>query len=202
MCSMSRHRRDVAPVAREARRRSRSGGPGRRYIGSMRFDGQVWFDFSSADVWNFYRFVNAVAAAGNEVTLDWVPLPTVGQHEAMATFLALESSTDRGRFLHAMLGLTHLEGADPGSAATRTRALAEVGRDVDADAWDRGRASLERLVGEARDLGVSGVPALYRHGPAVRVSLNAAALLGDVSERASLILAVAQDDGVWGLVKP
>ena len=84
----------------------------------MEFTGQVWFTFGSPDVWVFYRFVRALAEAGGSVGLEWTPLPGSGEDVAMATFSGLPTPTDRGLFLHAMLGKVHLDGADPTEPAT------------------------------------------------------------------------------------
>lgn len=164
----------------------------------MELTGQVWFDFRSPDVWTFYRFVRSVAQAGHPVGLAWTPVGRDDEEEAAATFAALESPVDRGRFLHAMLGLTHLEGADPSDPGTvaAARAAAHIdGTAQDADEVARWRS-------EARQLGVAGVPALYRHGPATVIRLTNAALDGDIKGRAERIFSTADDDGIWELVKP
>ncbi|HSJ71091.1 MAG TPA: hypothetical protein VLA29_05515 [Acidimicrobiia bacterium] len=165
----------------------------------MRFDGQVWFDFSEPAVWQFYRFVRALAAAGNEVALEWKPLPRAGEEAIGATFLSLASPHERGRFLHAAFGLVHADHEDPSSSTTVTAALAAAGIDAVVDAsHDR----LEALRSEASELGVIGVPAMYRHGPVVRIELNGAATMGNVAHRAGTILRMLDDDGIWGLTKP
>ena len=162
----------------------------------MRLDGQVWFDFSDAAVWHFYRFVRELAARGSTVSLDWQPLPSEDQHEAMSLFVSLSSHEDRGRFLHALLGLVHLEGQDPSDADVVARAAA-------AAKVDQGPGgSLDDLAHEAAQLGVHRVPSLYRHGPVVTIRLNGASLEGDLERRAATILAMTGDDGIWELSKP
>ncbi|MFV1961630.1 MAG: hypothetical protein ACC658_07325, partial [Acidimicrobiia bacterium] len=76
----------------------------------MRFHGQLWFDFSSPSVWVFYKWLRALASSGVEVGIEWLPLPKGTERAAMATFLAIEEPQDRGLFIHAMLGLVHMEG--------------------------------------------------------------------------------------------
>jgi hypothetical protein len=100
-----------------------------------------------------------------------------------------------------MLGLVHIEGADPADPRTVARAAeaADVGIPEDPAPGDRELDRLDRL---ARDLGVTSVPAMYRHGPVMAVTLNGAAMVGDPAPRAQLILDVLDDDGLWGLVKP
>ena len=165
----------------------------------MRFDGQVWFDFSDPGVWHFYRFVRQLAAEGHEVALEWLPRPSDREAEAMSIFMSLDDPQDRGRFLHAMLGLVHLESEDAADDATITRAMdaarltmTEAGAEPD----------LSELTARAESLGVSAVPAMYRHGPVVTVTLNGAALLGDVAQRAETIQRMLDDDGIWSMSKP
>jgi len=162
----------------------------------MEFTGQVWFDFSDGAVWHFYRFVRELAAHGGTVALDWRPLPTEGQEEAMTVFESLASAEDRGRFLHALLGLVHIEGLDPGDSEV----VAQATRAATVEPGIRG--SLDALAAEAAQLGVRAVPALYRHGPVVTIRLNGASLGGDLKRRAATILAVTGDDGIWELSKP
>jgi protein-disulfide isomerase len=164
----------------------------------MDFDGQVWFDFVDDDVWQFYRFVRRLASEGNSVALEWRPLPTDGQEEPMVAFESLRSAGDRGRFLHAMLGLVHIEELDPSDPATLERAVETAKVVVPAPSQE----TLDALRTEAAQLGVRSVPSLYRRGPIVVVRLNAAALEGDIEQRAATILAMASDDGIWELSKP
>lgn len=173
-----------------------SQGRTRRYIWSMNFDGQVWFDFRDAAVWQFYRFVRELASRGNTVALEWRPLPTDGQVDAMVTYESLTTPDDQGRFLHALLGLVHIEGRDPGDPIV----VAEAVSAANVEPGDRG--SLETLSAAAAHLGVRAVPSLYRLGPVVTVRLNGAALWGDLEHRAATILAMAGDDGIWELSKP
>jgi len=175
------------------------GGSTRVYIGLVQFMGQVWFDFSERSVWEFYRFVREVAAQGDVVSLDWRPLPARGQEPIASAYLSLASPDDRGRFLHAALGLVHLEGADPADPSTLAAAADASGLEVDASV---DAAALDRLRGDASDLGVVAVPTVYRHGPVVHVVLNAAATMGDVRSRARTIWAMVDDDGIWELSKP
>jgi hypothetical protein len=166
----------------------------------MQFDGQVWFSFTDPDVWIFYRFVREVASCGNDVNLEWVPLPHAEQESAMSTFLAISDPQKRGRFLHAMLGLIHLERMefDDDSIVRRASHAAEVGP-VDGSSSE---AELASLAAHAASLGVVATPTLYHHGPASHVRLTEAVLTGDVTQTANAIWAVAGDDGVGEISKP
>ena len=165
----------------------------------MQFQGQVWFDFSERSVWEFYRFVRELVAQGETVFLEWRPLPPPGQESIASAYLSLSGPDDRGRFLHAALGLVHLEGADPADPSTVVAAAAASGLDVDATV---DTAGIDRLRDDAVGLGVVAVPTLYQHGPVVHVVLNGAATMGDVGSRARTIWAMLDDDGIWELRKP
>ena len=116
----------------------------------------------------------------------------------MQVFLSLQTPADRGRFLHAMLGLVNLEGEDAASQTTVESALvaSELGRPETA------AADLVTLNEQAHELGVTTVPTMYRHGPAVAVGMNGAAISGDLERRARVILDMLDDDGLWSLGKP
>jgi hypothetical protein len=165
----------------------------------MRLEGRVWFDFANPDVWNFYTFVLAVAEAGNSVGLEWVPLYSGVEAEAMTTFVSLPNPQDRGRFLHAMLGLTHIEGLDPRAPATVAKALeaAECER-PDRVATD----ALEEIAAKAAEFGVAETPTMFNGGPVMHIAVNQAASMGNVGETADAILAVLNSDGIWTLKKP
>ena len=99
----------------------------------MQLDGQVWFSFTNRDVWIFYRFVRQLASAGHSVNLDWVPLFNPDEATSMSTFLAIDDMDDRGRFLHAMLGLIHLEDEPFDDEVIVARALSAAGIAVGGD---------------------------------------------------------------------
>jgi hypothetical protein len=164
----------------------------------MQFDGQVWFDFGTKNVWHFYRFIRALAASGHTIALEWTPVPIPEEQEAVEVFLSLPTSEDRGRFLHAMLGLVNIEDQDASSGATVEKALAASGLMRPTD----GVPDLASLGETAEQLGVRSVPTMYRHGPVVAIGLNGAAVSGDVERRARLILGMLDDDGIWSLHKP
>jgi hypothetical protein len=165
----------------------------------MRFDGRVWFDFANPAVWRFYKFVLALAEDGNGVGLEWVPLYRGVEAEAMTTFVSLPTPQDRGRFLHAMLGLVHIEKLDPRAPSTVTKALEAA----ECEAPNRvGVAALDEITAKADEMGVANTPTLFTGGPVMHIVLNQAASMGNVGETAEAILAVLESDGIWSLTKP
>lgn len=171
-----------------------------RYIARMEFSGQVWFKFDCKDAWLFYRFVRSFAEADATVSLEWVPLPTEGEELAASALSSLSDPDDRGRFLHAMLGLVHIEGLAVGSAVTVAKAIDAAGVEGAQQTVDRDL--ITALTERAGALGVSSSPSLYRHGPVTAITLTPAVLEGDPVRTAEAILAVADNDGIWGLQKP
>lgn len=161
--------------------------------------GQVWFDFASSDVWLFYRFIRAAAGSGIPVALDWQPLPTVGQDLAMSVFAAIEDPLSRGKFLHAMLGLVHLEGMPADEPTTVSAAIASAGVDSEAKVVPELLAEREA---RATALSIGGTPTLYRDGSPIRVVLTGAALMGDFDKTSRTIVAAMENDGIWELRKP
>lgn len=167
---------------------------------SMELTGQLWFTFASPAVWLFYRFARSVADSGTQVGLEWMPIPGNDEDLAMSVYLSLDDPTSRGRFLHAMLGLVHIEGRSPFDATVVKEAIeaAEVAvPDVSVDA-----SVLADVRTVASDLGVGEAPCLYRHGPPMTVHLTPAALLGDPGDTLRMILDVSGADGIWELRKP
>lgn len=169
----------------------------------MRFEGRVYYDFSPR-VWRFYRFLASAGKRGADLRLDWRSF-LVGDDSQSAAGLALVESVRRctperhGAFLQALLALRHLEDADltdPRTAATAAEAVGITG--VIEPSPDAVMASTEK----GRALGVTGTPTIHRHGPVLRVDVNAAAYEGDVLERLNRINAVLEDDGIWVLEKP
>lgn len=166
----------------------------------MRFTGQVWFDFSSPSVWVFYRWLRLLAESGSTVAIEWMPFPKGIERAAMSTLLSIEDPNDRGRFLHAMLGLVHMESMPATDIRTVAAALsvAELELEVVRDA----HPLLEQLRAEATKLGVDAVPTVYRHGPVLSIQLNPAVLNDDPNDTARRIIDVMESDGIWELRKP
>lgn len=166
----------------------------------MAFDGQIWFDFSSPSVWVFYQWVRTLASTGTDVAIDWLPLPKGTERAAMATLLSIEQPEDRGRYLHAMLGLVHIEGM----AATdlKTIAAALQAADLNSVIVKDAHPLLEELRSRATELGVDAVPTLSRRGPVMSIQFNPAILDEDPRATAETINRVLGCDGMWELRKP
>ena len=166
----------------------------------MQLDGRVWFDFANPQVWRFYQFIRAFAKAGNTVALDWVPLYQDSQAEAMSVYIGLSSPLERGRFLHALLGLVHIEGSDPDEREAVLRAMDAAGLSGGLPLVDT--SALEAMTTNASELGVTDTPTLYQLGPVAHIVLNAAASSGHLELTAQTIMSVLSDDGIWSITKP
>jgi hypothetical protein len=164
------------------------------------FTGRVYFKYDCGDAWLFYRFVRALAETGAAVGLEWSPMPTAETESAVCVHARIDDPTARGRFLHAMFGLVHIEGLDASAPGTVARAAREAGLgyvDLSVD-----HELLATLTAGLSELGVTSSPSLYRHGPVTAITLNPAVLMGDVQASAATILAMTADDGIWELKKP
>jgi uncharacterized membrane-anchored protein len=118
----------------------------------------------------------------------------------MATLLAIDEPEDRGRYLHAMLGLVHMEGMS--ASDIRTVAAALQAADLNSVVVKDAHPLLEELRSRAMLLGVDAVPSLYRRGPVMSIQLNPAVLAEDPSETAETINRALGSDGIWELRKP
>lgn len=169
----------------------------------MLFQGRIYYDFSSP-VWTFYRFLTAASNEGAELRLEWRPFLSDADAQSASGLALVEAvrrqSPDRhGAYLQALLALRHLEGADLTDPSVAGMAAASAGiPEMPAPDED----AVVRSTEEGMALGVSGVPTVVRHGPALRVDVNPAAFVGDTVGRLALIDAVLQDDGIWSLRKP
>jgi hypothetical protein len=166
----------------------------------MLFDGQIWFDFSSPAVWTFYQWVRHLAESGADVAIEWLPLPKGTERAAMATLISINDPQDRGRYLHAMLGLVHTEGMEASDLKTVAAALQAA--DLDVEIVKDAHPLLEELRSLASSRGVDAVPTLYRGGPVMSIQLNPAILNENPWETAETINKVIGCDGMWELRKP
>ena len=136
----------------------------------MAFDGQVWFDFSSPSVWVFYQWVRFLAQTDAEVSIEWLPYPSENEKCAMATLLGIDGGNNRGKFIHAMLGLVHIEKRPVNDRPTVLAALDAAGLESDIVRDDH--PLLEELSVRADGLGIDALPSLVRHGPVLSIQLN------------------------------
>lgn len=169
----------------------------------MRFEGHIYYDFSPR-VWTFYRFLAAAGQKGADLRLDWRSFLADDDPQSAAGLALVESvrrSTPQrhGAFLHALLALRNVEGADladPRTAATAAEAAGITG------VIEPLPAAVAASTEKGRLLGVTGTPTIHRHGPVLRVEVNPASYEGNVLERLGRINAVIEDDGIWSLEKP
>lgn len=141
-----------------------------------------------------------LAESGADVAIEWLPLPKGTERAAMATLLSIDTPVERGRYLHAMLGLVHLEGMAASELKTVAAALQAAG--LDSMIVKDAHPLLEDLRKRATALGVDAVPTLYRRGPVMSIQLNPAILNQNPWETAETINKVIGSDGVWELRKP
>ncbi len=169
----------------------------------MRFEGRVYYDFSPP-VWRFYQFLAAAGKKGADLRLDWRSFLADDDPQSAAGLALVETvrrvAPERhGVFLQALLALRHIDGADltdPATAAAAAEAAGLTG------AVEPSPDAVMVSTDEGRTLGVASTPTIHRHGPVLRVDVNAAAYEGDVLERLARIDAVMNDDGIWVLEKP
>jgi hypothetical protein len=173
----------------------------------MRFEGQVYFDLESRDTWHLYRFLAACSREGADLALAWVPFlddEEPGRLHPLAAYAAVRDiePEHHGEFLQAMLSVRHGSGTALDEGAVLAAAIAAGVDSAAIGAAADHEQSVRLATEEARQLGVTTTPTLYRHGPVMHVRLNPAALEGDVLARLRLIDAVLDDDGTWSLQKP
>jgi 2-hydroxychromene-2-carboxylate isomerase len=181
----------------------------------MDFTGRLYFDFTSPDVWRFYRMLVAAQQEGVRIGLEWKPFvvggldgTTTGQCRLLQASEVVRQDVPlrHGGFVPAILSAIHDEGAsadDPELIllASRVAGLADgLVDDVSIDG--PGRVLLERSQSEAETLGVDAVPTLYRHGPVLTVRTTGAAAMSGAAARLETISRVLDDDGLWVLRKP
>jgi hypothetical protein len=118
----------------------------------------------------------------------------------MATLLAIDEPDERGRYLHAMLGLVHIEGMAASDLKTVAAALRAA--DLNSIIVKDAHPLLEGLRSRATELGVDAVPTLFRRGPVMSIQFNPAILDEDPRNTAETINNVLGSDGMWELRKP
>jgi hypothetical protein len=182
----------------------------------MQFNGRVYYDFDTKDVWRFLQLLLGAQREGAQPGLEWKPYLTdgvpdddlVGQARllAAAEIVRTEAVLAHGAFLSAVLTAVHGEAMEVHDPAVLEVALRVAGLDaafIDDDLIDgRGAVLLGKAQAEAEAVGVDAVPSVYRHGPVVAIRTTAAVTMGSSLRRLELIDAMLQDDGLWELRKP
>ena len=182
----------------------------------MQFNGRVYFDFESKDVWRFLQLLLAAQREGAQPGLEWKPYLADGVPDgdpagqarllAAAEIVRNDAVMAHGAFLSAVLTAVHGEAMEIDDPAVLEVALRVAGLDaafIDDDLIDgRGAVLLRRAQAEAEAVGVDAVPSVYRHGPVVAIRMTPAVAMGSGLRRLELIDAMLQDDGLWELRKP
>ena len=182
----------------------------------MDFTGRVYFSFGEADVYRFYRLLVGAAAEGTNVRVEWVGIapggvpdgPMVGDSLATAIAEELRQGDEpcHAGYIQALLTAVHSEGIDLAHPGLIQLALERAGCDpgtlLTAAHAPSLRATLEASTAAAGELGVTGVPAVYRHGPVLWIRTTGALATGRATDRLRVVAAVMEDDGIWELRKP
>ncbi len=183
---------------------------------AMEFSGRVYFDIASGDSWRFYQLIARAFEERAQIRLEWRSWvagglgdgPLTGQERAQAAYEWVREAvpTKQGPFLQALFIAVHEEEAPPGDAATILLAARLAGLDpdllTDTEIDGEGRRLLEISTREGDELGVAGVPSVYRLGPVLQVRTTGAVTRDRASDRLETINRMLDDDGLWELRKP
>ncbi len=183
---------------------------------AMEFSGRVYFDIISGDSWRFYQLIARAFEERVPIRLEWRSWvagglgdgPLTGQERAQAAYEWVREAvpTKQGPFLQALFIAVHEEDAPPGDAATILLAARLAGLDpdllTDSEIDGEGRRLLEISTREGDELGVAGVPSVYRLGPVLQVRTTGAVTRDRASDRLETINRMLDDDGLWELRKP
>jgi hypothetical protein len=182
----------------------------------MEFSGRVYCDIASGDSWRFYQLIARAFEERVQIRLEWRSWvcggldagPLAGQERAQAAYEWVREAvpTKQGPFLQALFVAVHEENLLPGDAATIALAAQFAGLDADlltdTEIEGEGRRLLEISTREGDDLGVVGVPSIYRLGPVLQVRTTGAVIRDRATDRLETINRMLEDDGLWELRKP
>lgn len=180
----------------------------------MEFAARVYFDFESKDSWRLHQLFTRAESEGSWIVLDWTgfteePPTTTASARTILSFYEWLHRTDPKaalRFVHMAMVLLHAEKApadDPDTLLIAAKAAAvepDICRQVVHDR--RGELLLNETMKEARSLGVTAVPSLYRSGAPLHVVTTPVVLDGNATTRVAAFDAMLADDGLWSLSKP
>lgn len=177
----------------------------------MEFNGRLYFDFVSPDVFRLHQLLARAETEGAVLGLQWRPYSPDGDspdHRALAASEMVRTMAPLryGAFIQAMLVGVHLEHLDVAGLDLPQIAAKATGLPDDVVSPNRvatiGETLLNATLDEARRLGVTAVPCIYRHGPVVVVRSTPAVTTGPAIRRLEMIDAMLEDDGLWELSKP
>ena len=182
----------------------------------MQFNGRLYFNFESKQVWRFFHLLLNAQREGAQPGLEWKPFLVDGFAEgpldgharllAASEVVRQDAVMSHGPFVAAALTAVHREGMAVDAPDVVALAVKVAGLDdgfLAAGVIEgAGRVLLQASQDEATALGVDAVPSIYRHGPVVAVRTTAAVTLGSGMRRLELISAMLEDDGLWELRKP
>ena len=177
----------------------------------MEFSGRLYFDFTSVDVYRFYRLLASAQADGAVLHLDWRAFPAMegasDRFALAASELVRVHAPGRHRaFVQVLLAAVHLERADlddPNLIRASSRAAGITSDVVTEDRIStEGTSLLAGTMSEAEALGVREVPTIYRHGPVVRIRTTPAVDGGNSLASLETIDRMLEDDTLWELSKP
>ncbi len=184
------------------------------YDWGMDFAARVYFDFDSKDSWRLHQMFARAESEGSWIVLDWTafteqpPTTTASTRTILSFYEWLHRADPKAavRFVHMAMVLLHAEKApaeDPDTLLIAAKAAGvEPGlcRQVVHDR--RGELLLSQTMKEARSLGVTAVPSLYRAGAPLHVVTTPVVLEGNATDRLAVFESMLADDGLWSLSKP
>jgi predicted DsbA family dithiol-disulfide isomerase len=180
----------------------------------MDFAARVYFDFESKDSWRLHQLFARAESEGSWIVLDWTgfteaPPTTTASARTILSFYEWLHRADPPaalRFVHMAMVLLHSEKApadDPDTLLIAAKAAGvepDVCRQVVHDR--RGELLLNETMKEARSLGVTAVPSLYRAGAPLHIGTTPVVLDGNATARLSVFETMLGDDGLWSVSKP
>ena len=191
-------------------------GPGRLVtLATVRFSGDIWFDFDDVECWRFFLLLDRAAGEeGVDVDLTWLGFdpswdggdaPLRGGLRALAIHAAVHDRARQRTLRLALFTLRHRQGDDFDDDVSLLAAAQVAGLDgaVMLHAIDTtGAAQLRRHRQTASSSGIVSVPTVVRDGPPLAIATTPAVEEGPARARLEVIDRMLEDDGLWRLAKP